>query len=88
MRILGECIPLNSQNAVITNRMRYNTSSLVLDPRKHVAWHQAGSGATENHVFCDKILHLLKDCLLGFQILKHTLLLKENSNDSNSQNNS
>jgi len=36
-----------------TNRVRYDTSSSVLDTREHIAWHQAGSGAAENHAFWD-----------------------------------
>lgn len=61
--------------------MRNDAPSSVLDMREHVAWHQAGSGAAENHAFCDKILHLMEDSLLCFQVLKHTLLFTENTED-------
>ncbi len=57
--------------------MRNDAPSSVLDTREHVAWHQAGSGAAENHAFCDQILHLMEDSLLCFQVLKHTLLFTE-----------
>ncbi len=66
-----------SQTVIITNRMRNDAPSSVLDTREHVTWHQAGSGAAENHASCDKILHLMEDSLLCFQVLEHTLLFTE-----------
>ncbi len=70
-----------SQTVIITNRMRNDAPSSDLDTRKHVTWHQAGSGAAENHASCDKILHLMEDSLFCFQVLKHTLLFTENTED-------
>ncbi len=80
------CIPqcihnIISQTVIITNRMRNDAPSSVLDTREHVTWHQAGSGAAENHASCDKILHLMEDSLLCFQVLEHTLLFTENTED-------
>lgn len=60
--------------------MRNKAATSVLNFRKNAAWHQARCGAAQNDVFTHKTLYVLKDVLLGFKLLKYTLLKYINTN--------
>lgn len=61
-----------------TNRMGDEAAAPVLNRRKDRAGHQAGSGAAQDHVLAHQPLRVLKELLLHLQILKDTLLGKQN----------
>lgn len=59
---------------LLTDRMRDNASTPVLDFGEDVAWYQTGSGAAQDDLFPYQTFYVPEDVLLDFKVLEHTLL--------------